>query len=296
MTYRSTPETRAYAALWGSDRLDLDAYLARVGSSGPLADDGATLAALHRAHLAAIPFENLDVILGRGVSTELPDVAAKLVDRSRGGYCYEHATLFGAALERIGFAVDRVLARTADPAEQQRPRSHAALLVSSPTTGERWYADVGFGSGLLYPLPLAADGPHTQGGWELELVPGPSARDSAWRLRDRQANGWHTIQVFTEEPIYPVDIAVANENTSTSPGSPFTRNPIVVRKDESQVRRLVGREYSVTTASGTTETRELSDAEVTDFLREVFGDALDAGEINALLATLAPRPAEQGAP
>lgn len=112
---------------WQADRLDLDAYLRRIGHAGPLAPDEATLAALHRAHVAAVPFENLDVILGRPISVDLGEVQAKLVTRCRGGYCYEHAILFGAVLDRVCYRVHRLLARTGDPFEHPRPRSHAVL-------------------------------------------------------------------------------------------------------------------------------------------------------------------------
>ncbi|MFC8190383.1 arylamine N-acetyltransferase [Cellulomonas sp. NPDC057328] len=273
---------------WRSDRLDLAAYLRRIRYTGPLAPDRATLAALHRAHVAAIPFENLDVVLGRGVSVDLVDVEAKLVAGARGGYCFEHGTLFGAVLEQVGFEVDRVLARTGDPLEHPRPRSHLVLLVSSPATGERWLADVGFGSGLLAPLALAEDGPHGQGAWSYELVRGRTARDSAWRLREGDGSAWSTILTFTEEPYYPVDVEVANENTSTSPGSPFTQNPVVVLKDESRVRRLRGREYTVQAPGHPSSSRRLTDGEVAALLGEVFGGALAEEDVAALVASLPP--------
>lgn len=284
----SPASEEAYAAQWRSDRLDLGAYLRRIGMSLPVLADGATLARLHRAHIAAIPFENLDVILGRGVSVDLPQVEAKLVHRSRGGYCYEHATLFGAVLERVGFRVDRVLARTGDPLEHPRPRSHMVLLAARPETGERWLADVGFGSGLLHPLALTADGPHRQGSWIYELVRGPGGRDTAWRLREHDGTRWTTVLTFTEEPQYPVDVEVANHNTSTSPGSPFTQRPVVVLKDQARVRRLLGREWSVDRPGEQTARRMLDDGEVAQVLGEVFGDAMSADEIEAVVATLAP--------
>jgi N-hydroxyarylamine O-acetyltransferase len=81
---------------WEIERLDLDAYLRRVGHVGDTAPTAQTLAALHRAHLAAIPFENLDVVLGRGIAVDVDSVQAKLVERRRGGYCYEHGVLFAA--------------------------------------------------------------------------------------------------------------------------------------------------------------------------------------------------------
>jgi N-hydroxyarylamine O-acetyltransferase len=273
---------------WRSDRLDLDAYLRRIRVSGPLEPGGSTLAVLHRAHVGAIPFENLDVILGRGVDVDLEQVQDKLVGRSRGGYCYEHATLFGAVLERVGFQVDRILARTGDPLDQPRPRSHMVLLVSAPATGERWLADVGFGSGLLRPLLLAADGPHRQGAWSYELIHGRGPRDTAWRLREHDGSAWTTIATFTEEPQYPVDVEVANHGTATSPSSPFTQRPIVVVKDETRVRRLLGRDRTIEAPGHPTSRRVLSDSEVADVLAEVYAGALSADDITAIVATLPP--------
>ena len=262
---------------WHTDSLDLAAYLRRVGYQGSLEAHEATLAALHRAHIAAIPFENLDVILGRGVAVDLEHVQAKMVGRGRGGYCYEHGMLFGAVLERLGFRVDRLLARTGDPAEHPRPRSHMVLRVA--TAEQQWLADVGFGSGLLAPLPLVAAGPHRQGAWEYELIQGA---DSAWRLREHDGARWTTILTFTEEPQYFVDIEVANYNTSTNPHSPFVQRPIVVRKDDTSVRSLIGREYAVVRPGQATHQRQLTDDEFAGMLHELC-PALSADETTAIV-------------
>ncbi len=274
---------RSEADGWGADRLDLDAYLRRIAHTGPLAPDGHTLAALHRAHRAAISFENLDIILGRGVSVDLDRVQDKLVERGRGGYCYEHGILFGAVLSRLGFQVDRLLARTGDPVEHPRPRSHMVLRVSAGQ--ERWLADVGFGSGMLLPLPLAAVGPQWQGAWQYELVRG---RDGAWRLREHDGERWTTIQTLTEEPQYLVDIEVANYNTATNPHSPFVQRPIVVRKGDTWICGLVGREYTLEQPGQPARRRMLTDGEYAEVLRGEFGLALAPAEVAAIVATLPP--------
>jgi N-hydroxyarylamine O-acetyltransferase len=257
---------------WPIDELDLAAYLARIGYEGSLALDLPTLTALSRAHLAAIPFENLDILLGRGISVALADVQDKLVTKRRGGYCYEHNTLFGAVLQKIGFPVVRLLARTGDPLESPRPRSHMVLVVN----GE-FLADVGFGNGLLSPLRLRADGPHQQGAWQYELATGP---DGAWRLRDLQAG---VIQTFTEEPQYPVDIELANFNTAKSPKSPFTRRIIVMHKDSTEVRSLIGRVFSIERPGEPTSRHQLPDDKVGATLRDEFQLRFSDLELKTLL-------------
>ena len=125
----TTPDEATAPDEWSVRNLDLDAYLQRIGYAGPLDPSHATLAALHRAHLAAIPFENLDLMLGRGVRVDFDSIQAKLVFASRGGYCYEQAQLFGAVLERLGYQVDRLLARVGPDGEPVRPRTHLTLRV-----------------------------------------------------------------------------------------------------------------------------------------------------------------------
>ena len=268
---------------WNVDALDLDAYLRRIGHRGPVAPDGTTLRRLHRAHVASIAFENLDVMLGRGIDVELSRVQDKLVHAGRGGYCYEHGVLFGAVLQRIGYRVDRLLARTGDPVEKPRPRSHLVLRVDD---GEQvWLADVGFGSGLLTPLQLTENDPQQQGAWEYRLRRGA---DAAWRLQERVTDTWTTILTFTEEPQYPVDIEVANHNTATSPSSPFTQQSIVVGKDDVSVRRLIGREHTEDRPGSGVRARSLTDEEYATTLVAEFGLSLDPTEFRALLATLPP--------
>ena len=80
---------------------DLDAYLARIGWQGSLEPTLDTLAGLTRAHITRIPFENVDVLLGRGIRIDLDSIVAKMVVAGRGGYCFEHGTLFQAVLDAV---------------------------------------------------------------------------------------------------------------------------------------------------------------------------------------------------
>ncbi|GEK21885.1 arylamine N-acetyltransferase family protein [Cellulomonas xylanilytica] len=253
---------------WGVDRLDLPAYLERLG----VAED-APLAQIHRAHLAAIPFENVDVQLGVGVSVDLPDVQAKLVTARRGGYCYEHGILLGAALERLGFSVERRLARIGDPAVAPRPRSHLVLVVDG-----RWLADTGFGSGLLEPVPLVDGSVVQQGGWTFRTV---RLDDGSWQLHEQRHGQWQTHYTIPLETTYLADVEVANFATSHRPTSRFVLQLVVIRKDEERLRSLIGRRLTVETPAGQTDERTVADDELADVLHDL-GLPLSTDQVAAL--------------
>ena len=207
--------------------VDLEAYFARVDYAGPRTPVLATLRALHALHPAAIPFENLDPLLGRAVGLDLAAVQAKLVRARRGGYCFEHNTLFRAVLERLGFAVTGLAARVlwrVPPERLPGPRTHMVLLVEAEDGP--WLADVGFGGYLLAaPLRLepGIEQPSTSGLLRL------AQHETAYTLQLRQACAWRDLYHFTLEPQFPVDYQVANWFTSTHPASLFRGNLLMER-------------------------------------------------------------------
>src|SRR4051812_36794244 len=91
--------------------INLDAYLARIGYTGAREATAETLAAIHARHAASIPFENLDVILGRGIQIDPAAIERKLVTDQRGGYCFEQNALLASALQELGFSVTPLLGR-----------------------------------------------------------------------------------------------------------------------------------------------------------------------------------------
>jgi N-hydroxyarylamine O-acetyltransferase len=294
---------------WAVGKLDLDAYLHRIGYDGPAQPSEATLGALHRAHLAAIPFENLNLMLGRGIRVDLESIQAKLVYGERGGYCYEHGQLFGAALERLGFHVDRLLARVGPDGTPTRPRTHLTLRVQVPEDGGTWLADVGFGSSPPAPRslgprslgprslgPPSLRGPRSGGrqdldGWIYGVVPDETAGTGrTWKLRELQGAGeWVTLYRYEDQPAYPADVVMSNHFTSTHPESWFTQLPVVIRRDVGAIRSLLGRTYTVTRPGHVKERRVLSDEEFAVALGEVFGLTFTADELAALVAFPLPR-------
>jgi N-hydroxyarylamine O-acetyltransferase len=198
--------------------LDLDAYLERIGYHGPVEPTRGVLDELHLGHVTRIPFENLDILLGRPIRLDLESLQRKLVQGRRGGYCFEHNTLFAAALEAIGFGVTRLAARVRFGTRGVTARTHMTLRVEAD--GERWLADVGFGAGsILRSIPIEPGRDVDQFGWRFRLVEDGENRV----LQARRPSGWADLYAFTFEQQHAVDYELANHYTSTHPSSPFTR-------------------------------------------------------------------------
>ncbi|WP_017557241.1 arylamine N-acetyltransferase family protein [Nocardiopsis baichengensis] len=270
---------------WDSSALDLDAYLDALGISGPLGPDAASAAALHRAHAAALPFANTDVLLGRTVSLDLADIQEKLVRRSRGGYCYEHNLLLAAALERIGIRATGHLGRIR-VGGRFTPATH--MLLGLDVQGERLIADVGFGGGgLREPMPRAAGSESVQGEWtyriDAEESPGEHSQENGTRvLSSRTGDGWTDLYSFTDQPAYRNDYEIFNHYLCTHPRSPFKARLFALRAVGKVRHRLMNTELSAEYPDGTGEARELSRDEVPEALRDVFGVRLDTDDAHAV--------------
>lgn len=251
---------------------DLDAYLARVGHGRPSGPSLEVLTSLHEAHVASIPFENLDVLLGRPIELDLPSLQAKLVTARRGGYCFEQNTLFRGALEAIGFDVTSLAARVRAGATALRPRTHMLLLVD--IAGDRFLADVGFGGdGPVQPLPLVAAPEREANARGLRL----HREGDLWVLSGDVAGPRIDLYAFTLEPHYPVDYEMANHFTSTHPRSPFLLTLTVQRSWPTRRLILRGRELTVRDGAES-KTATLRDPDhLLEVLEREFGLALPPG-------------------
>jgi len=265
--YPSTPlrnDRRRYRMF--SAVIDMPAYLQRIGYHGDLSPRPALLDAIHLAHATRIPFENLDILMGRPIRVDLESIQAKLVYGNRGGYCFEHNLLLAAALQAIGFQITMLAARVRLGSDRMRARTHMLLMVD--VGGTRVLADVGFGArGFLKPLPFRPGGIFQRGRWTYRLV----ADDGAWVLQERTDTDWIDLYAFTLEPQYWIDYKVANHYVSTHPDSHFAGNIIVQQPTPEARYSLLNLDFSIDRGTAVT-TRTLGDpAELLQVLEETFG-------------------------
>lgn len=265
--------------MWGGEELDLDAYLARIGYSGEVAADLATLRAVHRAHVESVPFENLDVALGRRVPLDVKSLQAKLVGRRRGGYCYEQNSLLAAALERIGFVVAGRGARNRTRGDALTPITHALLVVT--VDGQPWLADAGFGwQGPLEPVPLTDGEPVEQDGWVFGVR---TEAEGVHVLRALRPEGWTDLYSFAPHALYPVDFELMNHYSSSHPRSRFI-GQVVAHRPGAVVRRALVRDGLTSVGvDGAREERRVRPEELTEVLAAVFGIELDDAEAAGLV-------------
>jgi N-hydroxyarylamine O-acetyltransferase len=279
-----------------SATIDLDAYFRRIGHDGPAAADLETLRVLHLRHPQAIAFENLDPLTGQAVHLGPAALERKLVHARRGGYCFEHNTLFRHVLSSLGFTVDALVGCTLWQQPPGRPtaRGHMALMVE--IDGEAYLADVGFGAlTLTTPLRLQAGPAQATPHGRFRLLPD----GAGFRLEAEVAGDWQPLYRFDTAPFSELDIAFANHYLSSHPDSPFARELLAARVNSELRYALRNNRLSVHRADGTSEHELLDSPEaLRRVLQETFaldlpdGPALDAALARVSRALAANRPAD----
>lgn len=238
-----------------SELIDLEAYFARIGYAGSRAPTLETLKALHYAHALSIPFENLTVLAGAPVLLDLASLQTKIVERERGGYCFEINGLFVAALRALGFQVTTLIGRVRwkVPDEVETSRSHMLCLVHL-TEGD-FLCDVGFGGlTMTGPIPFKTDVELTTPHEPRRLV----AHGDGFELQGKLGDSWAPIYRFILEPNGPVDYEQANWFTSTHPSSIFVKFLIVGRPTATARKTIFNTEFTIRDLAGDVEVRHLA--------------------------------------
>lgn len=251
-----------------------DSYLQRIGHSDACAASLETLTAIHHAHACSIAFENLDPWLGVPVHLDLGAIHSKLVRSRRGGFCYEHNALLGAALRSIGFSVTDLAARVLwnMPAEMVRPRTHMLLLVD--LGGHQYVVDAGFGGmTLTAPLRLDLNSPQATPHGPFRLQPTPIDRV----LQAEVAGEWKPVYRFDLQPQLRSDYEMASWYLCNHPDSMFRQWLVAARPSHAGRHALRDRQLTLHRLDGSSETRNLAtSAELREVLHGVFGIDLSA--------------------
>lgn len=202
--------------------MDTERYLGRLGLESQPTIDVAGLEQLQRAHLTRVPFENLDVFHRRGVSTSADWSVPKIVERGRGGWCFELNGAFAALLEELGFEVKRLAATVLHGGRSPIP-THLTIEVA---LDRPYLVDVGFGDSFIKPLPLDSPGPHDGGTGQF----GFSFHDGNVTLVFDDGQGNQVEQYrFDREPRSLTDFDEASLWLQTEPGLQWTVSPFATR-------------------------------------------------------------------
>lgn len=254
--------------------MDIAAYLRRIGVTDRVRPDLAGLTAVHRGHALSIPYENLDVQFGRELTRAPESAFDKIVNRGRGGWCYEMNGLLAASLETIGFRVTRLAgAVMRDLLGDEMIGNHLVLLVD--VDGETWVCDVGFGDGFIEPQRLH-EGPVQAGVLNSHLR---RIEDGWWRYTNDPRSGGPNFD-FHPDQRGESELDRMCAFLQTSEMSPFVQNAVAQRWREDGHYSLRGRVLRFLSAEVETK-RVIADADdYVETLRTSFG--LDVPEARML--------------
>jgi len=257
--------------------MNIGAYFKRIKYKGPGVPTAETLRKLHRAHNLTVPFENLDIHLGRPIVLDEEQLFDKIVRQKRGGFCYELNGSFASLLRAVGFNVTMLSARVFLDGKMGREFDHMVLLV---LLKKRWFADVGFGA--LFIEPLWFDDKSEQVQRNIAYRIRRYGRDK-WKLLERKAGSpWNAVYQFDLIPRKLHDFDKMCLWHQTSPKSWHTQNRICTRATpEGRITlsgmKLVIRRYDRRSERVLSTKKEYAEALKTDFgikiLKDEWGQA-----------------------
>jgi arylamine N-acetyltransferase len=245
------------------------AYLEHLGvDAGRGTVDAATLTALARAHVARVPYENIDIYRGEPPGIE-PLACVERVIAGRGGYCFHLNGALVTLLEWLQVDVTRHVSGV-QGGERDAPGpngNHLGVTVRLPD-GSRWFVDAGLGDGPVEPFPLVF-ATYEQSGFTYELRPSSFDPDG-WRL-EHDPRGAFIGADFAAAPARTEQFLDMHQELSTSPTSGFVRIADVMRRTDEGVDVLRGCVRMTTTGAGTESVDVDSEADWWGVVIDEFG-------------------------
>ncbi len=248
-------------------------YLKRIQYTGDVKPDLSTLTALHRAHLLTIAYENLDIHRDCPLTTDVAQIYEKIVSQQRGGWCFEMNGLFGWVLREVGFDVTLMSSFVGREKTGAIPAGVGDHLILRVDLDKPYLADVGFGNGILAPIPLAA-GTYQQGYLTYKLA----HEDDRWWFENHEYGGVGFD--FDLEPHQLSDFAASSTHLQTSPESGFVRATVCMRFTPTGFIALRGAVLRRVTAEGATDETINNQSDYERVLGEAFN--LHLPDVNVL--------------
>jgi N-hydroxyarylamine O-acetyltransferase len=238
-----------------------------MGYRGPTRPSVGGLRSLHKKHLLSIPFENLDIHLGRPIILSQDAFFEKIITHRRGGFCYELNGSFAALLTSLGFKVRMLSARVARKNGGFTPEfDHMTLMV---TMKDCWLADVGFGESFTEPKRLDFEGPQPDNGRVYRIT-----RRAGGRLLSRwngEKNLWEPQYLFSLRPRSLGDFVRRCRYQQTSPNSHFKKNRVCTLLTQNGRVTLTDTKFIVTRGRRRFERAVRSPKEFNRLLQARFG-------------------------
>lgn len=246
-------------------------YFDRIAYQGPLKPELNLLKALQRQHLLTIPFENLDIHLGRRITLDFEWIFDKLILQQRGGFCYELNGLFGHLLQKLGFSVKYVSAIVMDDQQQWTPEyDHLSLVVSLPE-GD-YLSDVGFGRFSFWPIKLEKGMIQEDEEGRFRVESGPAERLMISKWKD---NEWVGEFAFYNQPQDLQNFAPRCAYQQDDPNSHFLKQRIITRPGPHGRLTLTDKSFKITKAGLTLhEVAIIDEADFQQKLKQYFSISL----------------------
>jgi N-hydroxyarylamine O-acetyltransferase len=254
--------------------MNIETYLERIGYDRPAQLDVESLFGLHRTHLLTVPFENLDIHLGKPIHLTLQALWNKIVVHRRGGFCYELNGMFAWLLKQIGFDITYMNGRVYNEAGKRgREFDHLTLLVKIPNEGPNWLVDVGFGDSFFEPLRFDFGDEQVQGLRAYRL----NAVEGGFDLLQRDYEGAWKPQYFFDLQArkFPTDYEDSCKYHQTSPKSSFTRGRVVSLATPDGRITLDSKNLTITTSGKRIKRKLKNNSEFQELLINYFGIELN---------------------
>jgi N-hydroxyarylamine O-acetyltransferase len=254
-------------------KFNLEAYLKRINYSGSTDPTEETLNDIHICHTLNVPFENLDVFYGKSPLLDEVSLYNKIVENSRGGYCFEMNGIFSIALKSMGFKVADLLARVTIDGTNYTSKTHQVILVE--TEKNKWLTDVGFGNdGIIAPLLLVEGMDQKQFAHIYRIIKEP--RFGGYLLQKKAGDTYNSMYAFTMDECYPEDFIMSNHYTATFPESFFKIMRMCTMPTKEGRITLTDDQFKVIKNGNTAETEINNEDEFNRYLKQYFKLDLDS--------------------